>query len=425
MSSRTLTGHSPSRAAAGTRPSFWRRALLSRLDRLQEGRLDLVEGGSTSSFGSVAQGEDLHVTVTVHAPRFHRSAALGGTSGLGESYARGEWNADDLVALVRLALRNRKAVDPDAGWVARLASPVLRVAHALKDNTRAGSRRNVALHYDLGNDFFSLFLDDTLTYSAGIFERPDATLREASVAKLDRACRKLALSPSCHVLEIGSGWGSFALHAADRWGCRVTTTTLSQEQHALATERVRAAGLSDRITVLLEDYRDLKGRYDRIASIEMIEAVGHRHYDAWFGACDRLLARDGLMLVQAITIADHEYERHRRSVDFIKSMVFPGSNIPSMTALLASMARSSSLGLFHLEEMSPHYATTLRRWREAFMARRDAAASLGLSEPFLRSWELYLAYCEAGFAERYIRSVQAVFAGPDSRREPLMGSIAG
>ncbi len=307
-------------------------------------------------------------------------------------------------------VQNRAVLDSFEGGLARLVQPVRRVWHAMRRNTRSGSRRNIAAHYDLGNEFFATFLDDTLTYSCGFFERPDMSLREASIAKYDRLCRKLALAPEDHVMEIGTGWGGFALHAATRYGCMVTTTTISREQHRLATERVRSAGLGDRITVLLRDYRDLEGRFDKLVSIEMIEAVGHRFYRGFFRKCAELLKPGGHMALQAITIDPRHYNQARREVDFIKRYIFPGANIPSVPVLRHAAERRAGLSLLHLEDITPHYAETLKRWRENFVARWDRLRALGFSEEFRRLWEFYFCYCEGGFRERFLGDVQMVFA---------------
>jgi cyclopropane-fatty-acyl-phospholipid synthase len=276
----------------------------------------------------------------------------------------------------------------------------------LHRNTRAGSRRNISAHYDLGNEFFRLFLDETLMYSCALFERPEMTLAQASTAKLDAICHKLALGPQDHVLEIGTGWGGFALHAAGRYGCRVTTTTISRSQHALACERVRAAGLEDRVNVILEDYRDLKGNYDKLVSIEMIEAIGHQYFGEFFRRCEQRLVPGGQMLLQSITIADRHYARARDEVDFIKRYIFPGCCIPAVSALAQAMADASDLRIVHLEDIGPHYATTLARWRDNFLANLDQVRGLGYPESFCRMWEFYLSYCEGGFAERALGDVQ-------------------
>jgi cyclopropane-fatty-acyl-phospholipid synthase len=305
-------------------------------------------------------------------------------------------------------LRNREVLDGLETGFARLSAPLRLAAHWLQRNTRAGSRRNISAHYDLGNEFFRLFLDETLMYSCALFERPDMTLAAASTAKLEAVCRKLALGAGDHVLEIGTGWGGFALHAAGRHGCRVTTTTISPSQREVALARVRAAGLEDRVTVLLEDYRDLRGRFDHLVSIEMIEAIGHRQYDEFFRRAAALLVPGGRMLLQSITIADRHYERARDEVDFIKRYIFPGSCIPSVGALVRSIAATRQLDVEHLEDIGPHYATTLAHWRDNFLTNLPQVRALGYPESFCRMWEFYFSYCEAGFAERALGDVQVV-----------------
>jgi len=386
------------------------RALVHRhLGRLHKGRLVLREPGGTQAFGP---GGDLSVELTVRDPAFYAELAFGGSVGAGESYMLGHWAADDLTALVRLLLRNREALDGMETGFARLSAPMRALAHWLHRNTRAGSRRNISAHYDLGNELYELFLDESMMYSCALFERPGMTLGEAQEAKLEAICRKLDLRAGDHVLEIGAGWGGFALHAAGRYGCRVTTTTISPSQHALATERVRAAGLAGRVTLLARDYRDLAGTYDKLVSIEMIEAVGHQYFGEFFRCCDRLLAPGGRMLLQAITIADQRYEQARGEVDFIKRYIFPGCCIPSVTALAQAMTAASRLRIEHVEDIGPHYATTLARWRERFLDNALRARALGYPESFIRMWEFYLAYCEGGFAERALGDVQlTIFRG--------------
>jgi cyclopropane-fatty-acyl-phospholipid synthase len=409
------------RIAANTTPNphvldgFAKRAVRARLAGLRRGRVTLVEGALRLSYGEPAERCPLQAEVRVHDPRFWSELAFGGSIGAGEAYMLGYWSSDDLTALVRILLQNRDVLDGMEAGLARLTSPLQKSLHWLNRNTREGSRRNIAAHYDLGNDFFKLFLDPTMMYSSAIFERPGMTLEQAQHARLDRICRKLELEPGDHLLEIGTGWGGMAIHAARHYGCRVTTTTISREQHALARERIAAAGLADRVTLLLEDYRDLRGRYDKLVSIEMIEAVGHQFYDDYFGQCGRLLEDDGLMLLQAITIADQRYEAARRSVDFIQRHVFPGSTIPSVTVMLASLTRTTDLRLVHLEDIGPHYATTLRKWRENFFGNIEAVRALGYPERFIRMWEFYLCYCEGGFEERAIGDVQMLLAKPGNR----------
>jgi cyclopropane-fatty-acyl-phospholipid synthase len=391
----------------------WRGLVLPRIAGLTDGLLTLRENGSGTTFGHAA-ADGLAAEVEVKDPAFWRRVATGGTLGSAESYAAGEWDSPDLTSVVRLVARNVSAMDGLEQGLARLRRPVDAVWHALRRNTRTGSRRNIAEHYDLGDDFFALMLDPTLTYSCGIFERPEATLEEASIAKIDRLCRMLRLGADDHLLEIGTGWGAFAVHAASRYGCRVTTTTISANQLARARQRVADAGLSDRVTVLHADYRDLTGRFDKIVSVEMLEAVGAAFYETFFARCGSLLEDDGLMALQVITIADARYEQHVRGVDFIKRYVFPGSNIPSITALLQAATRASDLTLRQLEDIGPHYATTLAAWRANLAANADAVGKL-TEERFRRIWHFYLCYCEAGFAERYLGDAQMLFAKPRAR----------
>jgi len=399
------------------------RALHRQLGLIVNDAIDIVDGDSVKRYGAAADRDALRATLTVHDARFWAEVAFGGSIGAGEAYMHGYWSADDLTTLLRIVLRNRNALDAmERGW-ARLGVPARRGLHWLNRNTRSGSRRNIAAHYDLGNAFFRLFLDPTLMYSCAIFERPEATLEKAQLARLDRICRKLALGPTDHLLEIGTGWGGFAIHAASRYGCRITTTTISRQQYELARERIAEAGLAHRVTVLLDDYRDLRGRYDKLVSIEMIEAVGPQFYDTYFECCDRLLKDDGAMLLQAITIADQRYEAALHDVDFIQRHIFPGSAIPSISALARSIARASTMKLVHLEDIGPHYATTLARWRDNLLRKRADVLELGYDETFLRMWEYYFCYCEAGFEERALGDVQMLLAKPGYRAHPVIGDL--
>jgi cyclopropane-fatty-acyl-phospholipid synthase len=383
-----------------------RRLFVGRLARLSAGALTLVEPGTTTALGP---GGEPRATITVHDARLFRAVALGGHLGAVEAYLDGWWATDDLTALVRLMVQNRAVLDTLELGLTRLLVPVRRAWHAWHRNSRRGSRRNIAAHYDLGNEFFATFLDDTLTYSCGIFEDATASLRDASIAKYDRLCRKLELGPEDHVVEIGSGWGGFALHAARQYGCRITTTTISGEQHRLATERIAAAGLASRVTVLHQDYRDLRGRYDKLVSIEMIEAVGHAFYRRYFRKCAELLKPGGRMALQAITIDPRYYHQARREVDFIKRYIFPGANIPSLPVLREAAERWAGLALLHLEDLTPHYAETLKRWRQNFLAGWDRLRAMGFSEEFRRLWEFYFCYCEGGFHEGFLGDVQLLF----------------
>lgn len=392
-----------------------RRLFLARLRELREGELTLIDGDERLSFGRRSPACDLRATIEVLHPQTYADAAFGGTVGGGEAYIRGLWRTDDLTALIRLMIVNRDVMQAMEGGAAMATAPLRRILHWLNRNSPDGSRRNIAAHYDLGNDLFALMLDETMAYSCGVFERDDATLHEAQLAKFERICRKLRLGPGDHLLEIGTGWGGFAIHAASRHGCRVTTTTISREQHDWAKEKIAAAGLGDRVTLLLDDYRDLTGRYDKLVSIEMIEAVGARYLDTYTAQCSRLLEPHGAMLLQAITIQDQVYEEALDSVDFIQRFIFPGSFIPSVTAITDSVRRATDMKVFHLEDIGPHYATTLRRWRENFFARLPEVRRLGYPDAFVRMWDYYLCYCEGGFLERQLGDVQMLLTRPRCR----------
>jgi cyclopropane-fatty-acyl-phospholipid synthase len=375
------------------------------LKMLREGRVDLADARGRRRFGP--PDAELRATVRLHDHRF-LSALPRGSLALAEAYADGAWDSDQLVALVQIGTRELPRVDRLRRPFAPLRKALTRIPH----NTREGARRHVAAHYDLGNDMFRLFLDETMTYSCAYFESPEVTLREAQEAKLDRVCRKLELGPDDHVVEIGTGWGSFALHAAGRYGCRVTTTTISRQQHAIAVERVREAGLSDRVTVLLEDYRDLRGSFDKLVSIEMIEAVGWQYFDTFFRRCGELLKPDGLMLLQAITIAEAAYELEKDSRSFVRELIFPAGCLPSLEVIRGCVSRVTNLRMLDLEDITAHYPETLRRWRENFVRSENRAVELGYDRRFRRLWELYFAWCEGGFRERRIGDVQALLAKP-------------
>ncbi|MDR3394437.1 MAG: cyclopropane-fatty-acyl-phospholipid synthase [Parasulfuritortus sp.] len=407
-------------ALIGRRPRFLvnpiRNRVLDRLSSLANGTLLLEEGGRAWRCGSGAP----EIRVRVHGAQFWNAVAFGGSVGAGESFMDGEWDCDDLVGLVRLLLRNRATLDGIERGLARLTSPLRGLGHWLNRNTRSGSRRNIAAHYDLGNAFYRLWLDETMMYSSAVFDRPEMSLAEASTAKLERICSKLDLQASDHVLEIGTGWGGFALYAASRFGCRVTSVTLSSEQSTLARQRVAEAGLTDRVDVQLCDYRDLTGQFDKLVSIEMVEAVGANNLERYFGQCSRLLKADGAMLLQAITIADQRYEMALREVDFIQKHIFPGGFLPSITALAGAMTRSGDLRTAHLEDIGPHYAETLSRWRDNFLSRIEQVRALGFDDRFIRMWTFYLSYCEGGFHERDIGTIQMLLAKPGWRgRVPI------
>lgn len=400
---------------------FLRQQLLRQLGQLRHGRLLLADEGGQLEFGRAAASRpDLQVRIEILHPEFYRTVVTNGSVGAGEAYVHGLWRCDDLVGLSQLLVRNRDVLDGLEGGMARLGGMAMRAWHALRRNTRQGSRRNIAAHYDLGNDFFGLFLSPDLMYSSAIWTDDSDTLEMASARKLERICRKLDLKPTDRVIEIGTGWGGFALYAAQHYGCHVTTTTISREQHSLTSERVAAANLGTHVDVLLEDYRDLRGQYDKLVSIEMVEAIGAPNLDSFFGQLGGLLRPDGVALIQAITIEDHRYTQALKSVDFIKRYVFPGSFIPSIKALLAAKTRASDLALTHLEDFGYSYALTLKAWRERFMARLPQVRAQGFDERFIRLWEFYLAYCEGGFRERAIGVAQLLLTKPGNRRAALL-----
>ena len=349
------------------------------------------------------------IDITVHDARFYTDLLLAGANGAASAWRDGFWSCADLVGLFRLLLSDTAFVDGLDTGMARLGNLQMKLRHRQRMNTRAGSDKNIRAHYDLGNEMFALFLDPTMTYSAAVFETADATLAEAAVAKLDGICRKLALGPDMHILEIGCGWGGLAIHAATRYGCRVTAATISRRQYQWAQQQLRRLSLESRVELLLCDYRDLRGRYDRIVSIEMIEAVGHRFLPLFFRHCERLLKDDGLMLLQAITMPCRRYPRYLKNTDFIQQFIFPGSCVPSVSALLAAAARSGTLQLRHLEDIAPHYAVTLQKWRQNFHAHEAEIRALGFGDDFIRLWHYYFCYCEAGFAQRYLGDMQMVF----------------
>jgi cyclopropane-fatty-acyl-phospholipid synthase len=409
----------PPATAVSALARLGRRLLLGQLARLERGELRLIEDGRELSFGQRSDACPLSATIRVEHPQMFADIAFGGTVGAGESYIRGLWRCDDLTALVRIFCLNAEVLSGlDRRW-ALVSRPLLKFLHFVNRNSRAGSARNIAAHYDLGNRLYEIMLDETMAYSCGIFERDDSTLHEAQIAKFDAVCRKLALTPADHLLEIGTGWGGLAIHAATHYGCRVTTTTISQAQADYARRAVAARGLGGRITLRLDDYRDLEGQFDKLVSIEMIEAVGADYLDTYFAKCSSLLKPDGAMLLQAITLQDQYYEEALRAVDFIQRFIFPGSFIPSITAIANSVRRVTDLKIFHLEDIGPHYARTLREWRLRFQDRLAEVRALGYPERFVRMWEFYLCYCEGGFAERHLGDVQLLLTKPDCRRAAL------
>ncbi len=392
---------------------FLRSRLLARLSLLQGGRVVIKDSQGRAVLGNVIGSEAaLSVQIDVADSRFYRMVALNGSVGAAESYMEGHWRCDDLVALIRLIVRNRALLDGLETGPARLGAWLLRAWHSMRRNTRSGSARNIAAHYDLGNEFFRRFLSTDLMYSAALWEGDQDTLEAASARKLDRVCRRLNLQPGDRVIEIGSGWGGFAVHAAERYRCHVTTTTISREQYEFATQLVKDRGLQDRVSVILSDYRDLQGMYDKLVSIEMIEAVGCQYLDTYFAKVGGLVRAGGLALIQAITIEDHRYAQALAAVDFIKRHIFPGSFIPSIQAMLTAKMRACDLALLHLEDFGPSYARTLQAWRTAFLSRLPQVRAQGFDDRFIRMWEFYLAYCEGGFREQSIGVAHLLFNKP-------------
>ena len=400
-----------------------RRTIFSVMDKLKYGCIHIVEDNQSHVFGEKDPAWSLEATLFVHHSRFYRRILLSGSIGAAEAYMEGLWSADDLTTVMRIMALNQPVFAEMEKGLARLTRPLYRFYHFARKNTKIGSRKNILAHYDLGNDFYALFLDPTMTYSCGIFETDGSTMEEASTAKFDRICKKLQLAPGDRVMEIGTGWGGFALHAVQHYGVHVTTTTISDEQFRFAKECFHKAGLEDRITLLKRDYRVLKGQYDKLVSIEMVEAVGHQYFDIFFKTCSQLLRDNGMMLLQAITIRDQEFKRYIQSVDFIKRYIFPGGCLPSVESMMASLTRTTDMTLLHLEDITPHYARTLREWRNRFFKNIDHVRAMQFPETFIRMWEYYFCYCEGGFSERYIGDVQMLLTKPLCRRASLLPSL--
>ncbi|AXI63427.1 MULTISPECIES: SAM-dependent methyltransferase [Pseudomonas] len=403
----------------GITGSLLRRGVLRQLAQLKHGQLVVIEDGERQVFGT--PGSALLGEIHVLDAAAWGMVAGNGSIGAGEAFIHGYWSSPDLTAVVRVFVSNLEVLDGMEGGLAKIGRPLVRGLHWLNRNTRKGSQKNIAAHYDLGNDLFEQFLDPTMMYSAAQFLSPDDSLEQAQLNKLERICQKLALEPGDHLLEIGTGWGSMALYAAQHYGCKVTTTTLSKEQYAFTARRIESLGLQDRVTLLLKDYRDLTGQYDKLVSIEMIEAVGHRFLPTYFKQCAHLLKSNGLMLLQAITIRDQRYEQAKRGVDFIQRYIFPGGALPCVQKMLEIVSRDTDMNLLHMEDFGLHYARTLRLWHENFRHAHGRLSELGYDDYFLRLWEFYLCYCEGGFLERTIGTAQLLLAKPAAMPAPLLG----
>lgn len=399
-----------------------RKVVFSMLEHLRYGRLELEENGQSYSFGQTMGDKQFVAKVSITNQLTYRQIVFNGTIGVAEAYMQGNWTTPELISVIRIFTRNQQVLGAMQSRWSRIGRSLLRVFHVMNRNTIDGSRRNIAAHYDLSNEFFSLMLDPTMMYSSAIYPYPGASLHEASVNKLEHICQRLDLKPEDHLLEIGTGWGSLAIHAAQNYGCQVTTTTISKEQFDYATESVAKAGLKDQITVLFSDYRNLNGRFDKLVSVEMIEAVGHRFYPQFFEGCSKLLNQSGLMLLQSITIADQRYDQYRKSTDFIQRYIFPGGELPSVQVISDRFARHSDMQIVGLEDITPHYADTLADWRKNFLENIARVRGLGFDSVFEKMWEYYLCYCEGGFRERTISTVQVLAAKPQWRALPQIGA---
>jgi cyclopropane-fatty-acyl-phospholipid synthase len=409
----------PGELKAGKLERLARRTVLSVLDKLKFGRIRIIEDHDNLTFGEDASSA-LQASLHIHHQRFYSRILLKGSIGAAEAYMEGLWSTDDLTMVMRIMALNQPVFAEMELGLARLTAPIYKTYHWARKNTRVGSRKNILAHYDLGNSFYKLFLDPTMTYSCGIFESEQSTLEEASITKYDRICKKLQLKPGDRVVEIGTGWGGFVLHAVENYDVHVTTTTISDEQYRFSQERFKKAGILGRVRLLKEDYRNMKGKFDKLVSIEMIEAVGHQYFDIFFKTCSQLLHDRGMMLLQAITIQDQEFKRYIHTVDFIKRYIFPGGCVTSVAAMLTAIARATDLKIFHLEDITPHYARTLREWRKRFFDNINKVRALKFPETFIRMWEYYLCYCEGGFSEHYIGDVQMLLIKPLCRRESLL-----
>ncbi len=392
--------------ASGITAKIAKKIFLKSLKRISVGYLEIVCTDRTYCFGSLEH--PLHAIVAIHDERFFLHALLAGDIGVGESYMAGDWSTHDLVAVVRLAVRNLEVLESSNQLFTIFSRITDLVRHRLKRNTQSGSRRNIAYHYDLGNEFYQLFLDRSLAYSCAYFETAEDTLEQAQDQKFDRICRKLQLESGDSVLEIGTGWGGFAAYAAETYGCQVTTTTISQQQHDYARELFSRSKAGNNIRLLFEDYRNLRGKYDKIVSIEMFEAVGFDHYDDYFAVCDNLLKSNGSMLLQTITIKESKFQQYRRQSDWIKKHIFPGAELASIIEIQRSLARSTRMQMFQMEDIGMHYILTLREWRRRFLDQLPRVHQIGFDNRFIRMWDYYLAYCEGAFIERYISDVQIV-----------------
>jgi cyclopropane-fatty-acyl-phospholipid synthase len=393
--------------------NFARQKVLNSFKQIKCGQLNVIEGKTSEKFGFP---DEKICTIHVINPEFYRYLLMHGSIGAAESFMKGHWETDNLTLLLRLFLRNQALVKEYEKGFASLTGLVRWFFHQLQRNNIRGSKKNIGQHYDLSNEFFELFLDKNMMYSSALFPEANSTLDEASDYKLDTICQKLDLKSTDNVIEIGSGWGGFALHAAKNYGCKIVTTTISDQQYAYTAELIRQNKLTEKITLIKKDYRHLTGKYNKLVSIEMIEAVGHQYYRNFFKKCGQLLEKDGQMLIQAITIQDQAFNRAKHEIDFIKRYIFPGSCIPSITAMTNAMTQSSDLKLFNLQDIGFDYAKTLSLWRKRFLEKQAKIRELGFDEAFIRMWNYYFSYCEAGFAEGYLGDIHFHCVKPSALR---------
>ncbi|TCI02527.1 class I SAM-dependent methyltransferase [Corallincola luteus] len=400
-------------AKPSMRDKFAKQLVFRLFNEVEHGTVMLLDGTDSCRFGE----GDADVTVEILDPSAYRAFVFGGSIGAAEAYIRGAWRCDHLTRLIQIFAANLPRLERLEAKFSWLQSPLRVLSHWRRRNSRRNARQNIGDHYDLSNDFYQLFLDPKMMYSSAIYRTPDTSLDEAAEYKLQVVCEKLALQPSDHLLEVGTGWGGLAIYAAEHYGCHVTTTTISEQQYRFAQQRIREKGLEHQITLLKQDYRELTGKYDKIVSIEMIEAVGHQYLPSYFEKISSLLKPQATALIQAITISDQRYTKYVNSVDFIQKYIFPGGCLPSVERLSTQVSQHSDMVIRQLEDIGLHYATTLAHWREGFFANLDAVREMGFSEQFVRLWQYYLCYCEGAFRERVISTVQVVLSKPEHRAD--------
>ena len=391
-----------------------KKIVFNQLHKITKGSLTLKDASSSYTFAD-QKNIKLHAEIIIHNPRFYRFVVFGGSIGCSEAYMSDYWSSPNLTNVIRLFAINPQLTDELESKFNILLKPFFRVIHRLNKNSQRNSKRNISAHYDLSNNFFKLFLDETMMYSSAIFKTRNQTLKAASLNKLDIICQKLNLKPTDHVVEIGSGWGGFAIFAAENYGCKVTTTTISQQQFSYTRDLINKKKLGKKITLLFEDYRNLEGKYDKLVSIEMIEAVGHHYYHEYFKKINTLLKPDGIALIQAITIRDQRYSQALQNVDFIQKYIFPGSCIPSIEIIQKNLTKETDMIISDLENINHHYAKTLNLWQKAFNKNQNKIIKLGFDERFIRMWNFYFSYCEGGFAERAINDFHILMSKPLNR----------